>query len=214
MIQRYKRLASILRNPFWAIKKYHANIKRNKSLSKFVAVTGSSGKSTTVSLLAHIIEGTSLVKSQSLQNTIGPLIKTLRRHQKTDLFIVAELGVGDKGEMAPMAQIFKPDVAILTMIGDEHYSSFCGKKGVFEEKSQLFHNLKSDGLAILNGDDSFTMNIVENSLFWHVTFGRDNSNSDYIVQKINALVKDFLTFIIKNKSNKIKFFTQINVNLF
>jgi UDP-N-acetylmuramoyl-tripeptide--D-alanyl-D-alanine ligase len=201
-------LSSILRNPFWAIKKYHANIKRKKSSSKFVAVTGSSGKSTTVSLLAHIIEGTSLVKSQSLQNTIGPLIKTLRRHQKKDLFVVAELGVGDKGQMAPMAEIFKPDVAILTMIGDEHYSSFRGKEGVFEEKSQLFHSLKSDGLAILNGDDSFTMNIVENSLFRNVTFGRNNSNSDYIVQKINASVTESLTFIIKNKKNKIRIHTQ------
>jgi len=160
MIQRYKRLSSILRNPFWVIKKYHANIKRKTSLSKFVAVTGSSGKSTTVSLLAHIIEGTSSVKSQSLNNTIGPLIKTLRRHQKTDLFVVAELGVGGKGQMAPMAEIFKPDVAILTMIGDEHYSAFRGKEGVFEEKSKLFQALKPDGLAILNGDDSFTMNIV------------------------------------------------------
>jgi len=208
MIQRYKRLSSILRNPFWVIKKYHANIKRKTSLSKFVAVTGSSGKSTTVSLLAHIIEGTSSVKSQSLNNTIGPLIKTLRRHQKTDLFVVAELGVGGKGQMAPMAEIFKPDVAILTMIGDEHYSSFRGKVGVFEEKSKLFQALKPDGLAILNGDDSFTMNIVEKSLFRHVTFGRNNPNSDYIVQKINASVADLLTFTIKNKKNKIRIHTQ------
>lgn len=194
--------------PFREMQIRQAKRIRQKSLSKFIAVTGSSGKSTTVSLLSHIIEGYAPIKSQYMHNTIKPLIKTIRQHRQEELFVVAELGVGGKGQMAQMADIIKPDVAILTMIGDEHYSSFRGREGVFNEKNKLFKSLQSNGLAILNGDDNYGLKISKQTACRSVTFGNNNPNTDYRVKDISASIPELLSFTIKNKKFEIKLQTQ------
>ncbi|MFP1646721.1 Mur ligase family protein, partial [Pontitalea aquivivens] len=104
------------------LRMWAASRKRARSTSCFVAVTGSSGKSTTVGLLSHILQAHAPTRRQMLSNTVNRLIRTLKYHQPEERFVVAELGVGGKGDMAPMANMLQPDVAIVTMVGTEHYS--------------------------------------------------------------------------------------------
>jgi UDP-N-acetylmuramoyl-tripeptide--D-alanyl-D-alanine ligase len=187
---------------------HRAARKRLKSTARFIAVTGSSGKSTTVALLAHILGGHDCVRSQSVDNTINPLIRTLMQHRKKERFVVAELGVGAKGNMSPMANMLRPDMAIVTMIGIEHYSAFRGHDGVALEKGALLDALKPDGLAVLNGDDPYVIEMAKRSPAPVVTFGCDNTDVDYLIRDVHAAFPALLSFTIMGRGRQLTLKTQ------
>jgi UDP-N-acetylmuramoyl-tripeptide--D-alanyl-D-alanine ligase len=178
--------------------------RRLKSTAQFIAVTGSSGKSTTVGLLAHILQVHAPTKRQMLYNTLNDLIRTLKRLQPDERFIVAELGVGGKGQMAAMANMLQPNAAIVTMVGTEHYSAFRGREGVAEEKGALLDALVPDGFALLNADDPMVMDMAPRSRARIVTFGKDSVAADYRAMDIHAAFPDMLSFTLVGRGQRLK----------
>ncbi len=144
---------------------------RGRSAARFVAVTGSSGKSTTTALLAHLLADEGPVVAQVFWNTLGPLIRTLRRSRRDTRFVVAELGVGGPGQMPEMATLFRPDMAVVTMIGREHYSAFRSREAVAQEKGTLVETLPPGGIAVLNADDDLALGMTARTAARCVTFG-------------------------------------------
>ena len=181
---------------------------RDRSAARFVAVTGSSGKSTTVSLLGHILAAHAPVRTQAKDNTINPLIRTLMRHRKEERFVVAELGVGAKGKMPQMANMFRPDVAVVTMVGLEHYSAFRSHEGVAQEKGAMLDALNPDGVAVLNGDDNYVMGMSQRTSARIVTFGRQNTDVDFHVRDVRASFPNLLTFTIVGHAKTLNLKTQ------
>lgn len=167
-----------------------------RSGATFVAVTGSSGKSTTVGLLAHILEAHAPTKRQVLENTVNELIRSLNSLQGRERFVVAELGVGHVGNMKPMATMLQPDVAIVTMVGVEHYSSFRGREGVALEKGELVEALRPTGVAVLNADDEFVMSMRARTTARIVTFARDAPEATYRASAIHAAYPELLSFTL------------------
>lgn len=147
---------------------------RAKSAGVFIGVTGSSGKSTTTALIAAILRKKGRVSAQVLDNTINPLVKTLLRSRDAE-YVVAELGVGGKGQMIEMAPLFRPDVAVVTMVGLEHYSAFRSREAIAAEKGELVAALSARGLAVLNGDDPHVMGMAARTAARVVTFGYGES---------------------------------------
>lgn len=144
---------------------------RAKSRGVFIGITGSSGKSTTTALIAAILRPHGRVQAQILDNTISPLVKTLMRSRDAD-YVVAELGVGGKGQMIEMAPLLRPDVAVVTLIGLEHYSAFRSRDAIAAEKGDLVASLSPSGLAVLNCDDPHVMGMAARTTARVVTFGR------------------------------------------
>jgi UDP-N-acetylmuramoyl-tripeptide--D-alanyl-D-alanine ligase len=107
---------------------------RDASSALRIGLTGSSGKSSTAGLLAHILRTQGRVAEQADSNLFGTLVKTLRKKAHLSDFVVAELGVAGVGQMQPMAEMLKPDVAIVTLVALEHYSHFRTHETVAEEK--------------------------------------------------------------------------------
>ena len=126
-----------------------AGLTRARARGRFVAVTGSSAKSTTTMLIAAILDDEGNVLNQVFENTINPLIRTIRRSRIAD-FVVVETGVGGKGQMSTMAGLLKPDVSVVTMVGLEHYSAFRSREAIATEKGALVAATAPDGLAVLN----------------------------------------------------------------
>ncbi|WP_160116018.1 Mur ligase family protein [Candidatus Halocynthiibacter alkanivorans] len=187
------------------LRRFRAKISANrrlKSTACFIAITGSSGKSTTAGLLSHILSVQGSVRSQILDNTINSVIRTLNRVLPKHQFVVAELGVGSKGEMAPMANMFRPEVAIVTMVGQEHYSAFHGAEAVAVEKGALLEALLPDGLAILNADDPLVMSMAKQTSARVVTFGRAE-DADYQVIAVHAAFPEMMSVSIVGKTGQL-----------
>lgn len=180
-----------------------ASRRRDISKASFIAVTGSSGKSTTVGLLAHILEAHAATKRQVLDNTITQVIRSLRSLRGDEDFVVAELAIEHVGDMKPMATLFRPDVAIVTMVGMEHYASFRGREGVAREKGELVEAVSPQGLAVLNADDDLVMDMKTRTAARIVTFAKDSIDADYRVSAVEAAFPKLLSFTLTGGGGSI-----------
>jgi len=123
---------------------------------KVIAVTGSNGKTTTRNLihaaLSSTLRGTQSPKS--FNNHLGvPL--TLLAAKADDDFVVAEVGTNHPGEIAALAAILRPNVAVITNIGTAHIGMFGGKETIAAEKSSLFKFVQEGGVAVMNGGQGY-----------------------------------------------------------
>ncbi|UCI07265.1 Mur ligase family protein [Mesorhizobium sp. B1-1-8] len=157
------RLRKIGEDLAWRLKVYQAKRVRARSKATFIGITGSSGKSTSASLLGHILAGHGSVHTQVLANTIKALIRTLYKRLKragpVD-YVVFEAGAFAAGSIRPMAQLLKPHVAVVTMVRLEHLASFRTLEAVAKEKRALVDALQPGGLAVLNADDPHVLGMA------------------------------------------------------
>jgi len=118
-----------------------------------IAVTGSAGKTTTRELI-HAVLGAALpgvASPKSFNNDIGvPLSLLLVRAEHR--YAVIEVGINAVGEMQPLAEIARPDIAVITNIGDSHLEGLHDVATVAREKLKLASALQPNGVAILHAD--------------------------------------------------------------
>lgn len=131
------RLREIRNDLGWRLRRYRARRARAQSKAIFIGITGSSGKSTATSLLGHILAGRGTVHTQVLANTLKALVRTLYKRMKrageVD-YVVFEAGAFEPGSIRPMAQMLKPDLAVVTMVRLEHFAQFRSLEAVAQEK--------------------------------------------------------------------------------
>ncbi len=178
-----------------------AAARRQRSRATFVGVTGSSGKSTTVALLSHILAGSRRVHTQVFGNVLDDLTGTLRELADDHDTVVAELGVTGIGTMRPMAALARPTAAIVTKVGLEHYSAFRSREAVAREKGELVAALPVDGLAILNADDANVMSMAQRTKARVVTFGW-SEGADYRVVAARAAFPDHLVVEVETPAGR------------
>lgn len=121
-----------------------------------IALTGSSGKTTTKELLAAILseEGAVLATRGNLNNEIGvPL--TLLAIDSHHRYAVTEMGAAKSGDIAYLCQFAEPDIAILTNAQAAHIAGFGSLDGVARAKGEIFSSLTADGVAVINLDDAY-----------------------------------------------------------
>lgn len=169
---------------------------REQSEAAFIGVTGSSGKSTTVALLAHILAGHGRVKTQLKFNNRRATLKTLVHGSRRNDYVVLELGIGGEQPMRPAAQILQPDVAVVTMVELEHKSEFRSKEAVAAEKSELVAALRPGGMALLNRDDPLVMAMADRTDGRIVTFGQ-SEEADFRATDITVSFPKRLSFTVK-----------------
>lgn len=127
----------------------------------FVGITGSCGKTTTTRMVGAICsqQGVTLVPEGNLNNQFGvPL--TLFGLSPEHQFAVIEMGANRKGDIRYLANIVQPDVSVVTNVAPVHLENEAGIgfgtiENVFAEKSEIFHALSTDGVAVVNADDAY-----------------------------------------------------------
>jgi len=133
-----------------------ANFRRKVSNVPVIAVTGSSGKTTTKEMLAWVLSSEfKVLKNEGTQNNNIGVPLTLMKIDKTYDMAVIELGTNHFGEIENLVNIALPNVGIITNIGQSHLEYFGDLSGVFKEKITLLRNLKSPHIGIVNADDDF-----------------------------------------------------------
>ena len=129
---------------------------RNAYLGQVVGLTGSNGKTTAKEMIAAVLSVNAKVLSTrgNLNNDLGvPL--TLLGIQPDQRYAVIEMGANHLGEIAYVAALARPDVALITNAGEAHLEGFGSREGIARGKGEIIAALKDDGIAILNADDQF-----------------------------------------------------------
>jgi UDP-N-acetylmuramoyl-tripeptide--D-alanyl-D-alanine ligase len=121
-----------------------------------VAITGSNGKTTTKEMCAAILsQAAPCLKTQGNLNNEFGLPLTLLRRRESDRSIVVEIGMNHRGEIAPLAAIAKPSVAVVTNVGSAHIEHLGSREAIALEKGDLLDALPQDGAAVIPADDRF-----------------------------------------------------------
>lgn len=120
-----------------------------------VAVTGSSGKTTTKDLLRRMITllGPTLATEGNLNNLIG-VPQMLQRLTPRHRWAVLEIGMSFPGEIDTLAAMIGPRIGVITNVGSAHAGNFRdGTRGVFRAKAELVAHLPPGGTLVLNADN-------------------------------------------------------------
>ncbi len=120
---------------------------------KVVAVTGSAGKTGTKEMLRAALasQGRVHAAEKSFNNHWGVPLTLARMPSDAD-FAVAEIGMNAPGEIAPLARLVRPHVAMITTVAAVHLAAFRDLRGIAGEKAAILEGLEPDGVAILNRD--------------------------------------------------------------
>jgi len=133
-----------------------ANLKRQISNATFIAVTGSMGKTSVKTLLGNLLRlyENTFYSSKSFNNHYGvPLsLSNLEQRHKYGVF---EIGMSKKGEIDYLSKLVRPDIAIITNIGEAHIENFKNLTEIANAKSEIIENIKKGGVLVLNRDDKF-----------------------------------------------------------
>lgn len=122
--------------------------------ARVVAVTGSSGKTTTKDLIATLLEdlGPTVAPAGSFNTEVGLPLTVLTATPQTR-FLVLEMGSRGLGHIATLCQIAQPDISVALNVGTAHLGEFGGKETIATAKSEIVAALPPTGLAVLNADD-------------------------------------------------------------
>ncbi len=153
-----------------------ANLWRNKFTIPVVAVTGSSGKTTTKEMIATVagLSGTVLKSRGNYNNLIGLPLSLLELNVEHEMAVV-EMGTNKRGEIARLAVIADPGIGVITNIGPAHLEGFGSLDVVMEEKGDLFLNMKDSGVAVINRDDPFSRVLADRWWGRNISFGIDEN---------------------------------------
>ena len=147
-------------NTLDALQKISARYRRQLPL-QVVAVTGSNGKTSTKDFTAAVLgQNFRVTKTEgNFNNHIGLPI-TMLRACSSDQIGIFEIGMNHPGEIAPLAALAAPDVAIITNVGVAHIEYMGSREAIAQEKGALAEALLPSGLVILNADDDFSESIA------------------------------------------------------
>jgi len=170
---------------------------RDRFGAPVIAITGSSGKTTTKEMTANIIaQARPVLKTEGNFNNLVGLPLTIFRMSAEHEAVILEMGTNRPGEIARLTEIARPDIGLITNIGEAHLEGLKTLEDIRKEKTDLFRVMSDRGIAIINADDPSIM--METG--WRgsqITFGIKN----------NALVR--ATHIRKERERGVCFVLRI-----
>ncbi|WP_415920969.1 UDP-N-acetylmuramoyl-tripeptide--D-alanyl-D-alanine ligase [Tateyamaria sp. SN6-1] len=128
---------------------------RARTDARVVAITGSVGKTSTKEMMRAMLsdQGRTHASVASYNNHWGvPL--TLARMPADTEYAVIEIGMNHPGEIAPLARMARPHVAMITTVAAAHLEAFENIEGIAVEKASILDGLEHGGTAVLNNDCS------------------------------------------------------------
>ncbi|MBS9782170.1 MAG: UDP-N-acetylmuramoyl-tripeptide--D-alanyl-D-alanine ligase [Gammaproteobacteria bacterium] len=162
---------------------------REEYTGTVIGLTGSVGKTTNKQMLASIFAqvGNTHATKGNLNNDLGVPFTWFALPENTD-YAVIEMGANHQGEIAYLANITRPHIAMITNAGQAHLEGFGGLDGVAKGKGELFESLSAGDTAIINYDDKY-------SQYWRelladdvsvLTFSLENNQADVYAKNISA----------------------------
>jgi UDP-N-acetylmuramoyl-tripeptide--D-alanyl-D-alanine ligase len=138
-----------------------------------VGVTGSSGKTSTKDLLAAVLAplGEVVAPPGSFNNELGHPWTVLRATESTD-YLVLEMSARHPGNIAALAEIARPSIAVVLNVGTAHLGEFGSREAIAATKAELPQAVPPSGVVILNVDDAAVAAMADRTAARVVRVGR------------------------------------------
>ncbi|MFV0251473.1 MAG: UDP-N-acetylmuramoyl-tripeptide--D-alanyl-D-alanine ligase [Rickettsia aeschlimannii] len=178
--------------------------KRENSKAKFIAITGSVGKTSTKEALKVLLQHDFLVFASrgNFNNKLGMLINLASMADDTE-YAIFELGMNHKGEIRELVQILKPNIAMITNISEVHLEFFNSLEEIAEAKCEIFANFSKNDIAVINADTNCynkILSILKNLSITDIhSFGRSSKTLAELILYENLGEQVYLKYKINNK---------------
>jgi len=143
----------VVEDPFEALRRL-GRAGRARARARFVAITGSVGKTGTKEALLRALapQGKTHASVASYNNHWGvPL--TLARLPVDAVFAIGEVGMNAPGEIRPLAAMVRPQAAVITTVEPVHLEFFPSVAAIADAKAEIFDGIEPGGTAIVNIDN-------------------------------------------------------------
>ena len=198
-IKKYEKKTIKVKNEILFLNQF-AKFKRQESLTKIIAITGSAGKTSLKNLIKLLLQKFKNTYSspRSFNNHFGVPI-SLSNLSTENNFGIFEVGMSKAGEIKNLTKLIQPHIGIITNIGEAHIENFKNINGIAKAKAEIIDNISENGTIILNRDDRFFRYFYQKAKLKKikiVTFGKDKKSDIYPLK------------FIKNK-NSTKIFVNV-----
>ena len=170
-----------------------------------VGITGSVGKTTTKNMVALALSATQAVMKTegNFNNEIG-LPFTLFRMNSSCTAAVIEMGMSDFGEIERLSKTARPNICLITNIGDSHIENLGSREGILQAKCEIIRGAEKGSPLILNGDDDLLRGLIAD-FGQHqkiVSYGIENTDCDFVAEDIRVF-DDRMYFNVRHKGEII-----------
>lgn len=144
---------------------------------KVVGITGSVGKTSTKEFISRVLsQKYQVLKTEgNYNNEIGMPLTILKIQDYHDIAVL-EMGISQFGEMHRLSEIAKPDICVITNIGQCHLENLGSREGILKAKTEIFDFMSEDGRVCINGDDDMLSTIREVKGRLPIKFGMANAD--------------------------------------
>lgn len=190
-----------------ALGKFAAWHRKQMPLKSLVGITGSNGKTTVKTLLAHVLSSVAptLATAGNLNNDFG-VPRTLLQIDKDHDFAVIEMGANHQQEIRYLTHLACPDICLINNASDAHIEGFGSRQGVIQGKGEIIEGLVEGGTVLLNRDDAGFDYWFDKALHQGVnvvTFG-EHKNADFRLLRYEANFFDS-EFELMHQGNTYRF---------
>ncbi|PWU67540.1 UDP-N-acetylmuramoyl-tripeptide--D-alanyl-D-alanine ligase [Gracilibacillus dipsosauri] len=152
---------------------------RDQTGVRIVGVTGSNGKTSTKDMIAEVLSSTfSVQKTKGNFNSQLGLPLSIFELEKDTEVMVLEMGMSDVGQIEILSKIAKPDIAVITNIGESHLEYLGSREKIADAKFEITTGLKNDGAFIYDGDEPLLQQKISSSTFSFqtISFGETDTS--------------------------------------
>lgn len=164
-----------------------AKFYRKKLGLKVVGVTGSTGKTSTKDLIAALLSHKYKVfkTKGNFNNDIGLPLMILELTSKDDVAVL-EMGMSSLGEIELLADVARPDIAVITNIGLSHIENLKTQENILKAKMEISTFFNKENTLIINAEDKLLKNVYSNRF----KVEKIGYNHEYDVYASNIILKE------------------------
>jgi len=174
---------------------------RSKLKVKVIGITGSTGKTSTKDLVAAALsKAFKVFKTQgNFNNEIGLPLMLFKIDNSYDVAIL-EMGMSNFGEIHRLAEVAKPDMAIITNIGTSHMENLKSRENILKAKMEITDFFTKDNVLLINGDNDLLSKLQSKN--YNLVKVSIDSKSDYYTENIILSEKSISFKVYEKKSEE------------
>ena len=191
----------LVEDSFVALKQV-ATFYRDNLTIPIVGITGSVGKTSTKEIISSVLSTRyNVLKTEGNFNNEVGLPLTILRIRDEHKVAVVEMGINHFGEMHRLSEIAKPDICVITNIGQCHLEFLGSREGILKAKSEIFDFMNPDGYVCINGDDDMLSTIKEVHGHKPVSYGMTMKSDVYVTEsKSNGIFGSKATIYLNDET--------------
>lgn len=179
---------------------------------KKVAVTGSTGKTSTRDMIYYVCsEKYKTQKNQGNFNTVVGVPLTILEFDKDIEVAVIEMGMDHKGEIDTMVDIVRPDIGVITNIGISHMENFESRDGIFDAKMEITNYFDEKNTLIVTESENYLNreNINPGNIGYNLVFTGEDKDDEFFTYDIEPQGDMGVKFKVKHDDEIGEFFVPV-----